>query len=88
VLEICEDFSTDTYRVVYTVHYEEAVYVLHSFKKQSSQGIKTPQRDLDIIEKRLKIAEEYHKTWQKREAEEKPKRPSMPSTPIAKRKKR
>jgi phage-related protein len=63
VLEIVEDFDTNTYRCVYTVKFEEAVYVLHSFQKKSTQGIKTPQRDIDIINTRLKDAEELHKKW-------------------------
>src|ERR1700674_5848564 len=33
VLEIVEDFRSDTYRAVYTVKFSEAVYVLHAFKK-------------------------------------------------------
>jgi len=36
VLEIVEDFDTDTYRCVYTVKFEEAMYVLHSFQKKST----------------------------------------------------
>jgi phage-related protein len=63
VLEICEDFDTNTYRLIYTVKFEEAVYVLHSFQKKSTRGIKTSQRDLDIIAQRLSIAEELHREW-------------------------
>lgn len=51
--------------MIYTVKFEEAVYVLHSFQKQSSQGIKTAQRDLDLIARNLKIAEELHREWLK-----------------------
>jgi phage-related protein len=64
VLEIVEDFNTNTYRCVYTVKFEEAIYVLHSFQKKSTQGVKTSQRDIDIINARLKEAEELHKKWQ------------------------
>ena len=38
VLEIVEDYATDTYRAVYTVRFESAVYVLHVFQKKSTQG--------------------------------------------------
>ena len=65
VLEIVEDFKTDTYRCVYTVKFEEAIYVLHSFQKKSTQGIKTPQQHIDIIEARFRDAEELHKQWVK-----------------------
>lgn len=61
VLEVVENYDGDTYRAVYTVRYEEAVYVLHAFQKKSTQGIKTPQRELDTIQERLKRAEELHK---------------------------
>lgn len=59
-IEIVEDFDKDTYRAVYTVKLEPAVYVLHAFKKKSKTGIKTPQQDIDLIKKRLKTAEEHH----------------------------
>jgi phage-related protein len=42
------------------VHFAEAIYVLHAFKKKSKRGIKTPQRDIDLIVKRLKDAEHDH----------------------------
>jgi phage-related protein len=63
VLEIVEDHDTNTYRCVYTVRFEEAIYVLHSFQKKSTQGIKTPQREIDVVEARLKDAEELHRRW-------------------------
>jgi phage-related protein len=34
VLEIVENFSSGTYRAVYTVKFEKAVYVLHCFQKK------------------------------------------------------
>ncbi len=56
--EIVEDFSTDTYRAVYTVKFESVVYVLHAFQKKSKTGIKTPQKEIDLIKERYKIAKE------------------------------
>ncbi len=35
VLEVVDDYDSDTYRAVYTVRLSEAVYVLHAFKKKS-----------------------------------------------------
>jgi phage-related protein len=46
-----------TYRGVYTVKFEEAVFVLHCFQKKSKRGIATPKGDLDLIRARLKVAE-------------------------------
>lgn len=60
VLEIVEVHRGDTFRAVYTVRFERAVYVLHAFQKKSKSGIKTPAEDLDLIKRRLKAAEADH----------------------------
>jgi len=57
VIEVVEDDAGGTYRAVYTVKFEEAVYVLHCFQKKSKSGIATPKEDMNIIRARLKIAE-------------------------------
>ena len=56
VLEVVEDDIGGTYRAVYTVKFEEAMFVLHCFKKKSKHGISTPKDDMDIIRARLKVA--------------------------------
>ena len=67
VLEIVEDHDGDTYRAVYTVRFAEFIYVLHTFKKKSKRGIRTPQQDINLIKARLKRAEEEYRRWQKQE---------------------
>jgi phage-related protein len=57
IVELVEDFDSDTYRAVYTVRFDTAIYVLHCFKKKSKQGIKTPQSDIDLIKRRFRDAE-------------------------------
>jgi phage-related protein len=57
VLEVVEDDTGGTYRAVYTVKFDEAVFVLHCFQKKSKRGIETPKEDMDIIRARLKAAE-------------------------------
>ena len=57
IVELVENYDGDTYRTVYTVRFETAVYVLHAFMKKSKQGIKTPQSDIDLIKRRLRDAE-------------------------------
>lgn len=57
VLEVVEDHDGDTYRAVYTVRFAGVVYVLHAFQKKSKKGVATPQRELDLIRRRLRIAE-------------------------------
>ncbi len=47
VLEVRDNFDSDTYRTVYTVRFEGVLYVLHAFQKKSTSGIATPQRQLN-----------------------------------------
>lgn len=61
VLEIVDEDATGTYRTMYTVQFEEIVYVLHAFQKKSKTGIKTPKQEIDLIEQRLKRAQEDYK---------------------------
>jgi phage-related protein len=62
IVELVEDFDSDTYRAVYTVRFDTAIYVLHCFKKKSKQGIKTPQSDIDLIKRRFRDAEADYTT--------------------------
>ena len=68
VLEVVEDNLGGTYRAVYTVKFEEAVFVLHCFKKKSKRGIATPREDMDIIRARLKMAEVLAKEFRDEKA--------------------
>ena len=65
MLEVVEDFRSDTYRAVYTVKFAGWVYVLHCFQKKSKSGIKTPKEDMDMINARLKAAKQDFENWQK-----------------------
>jgi phage-related protein len=62
VQEIVTPHDGDTWRTVYTVRFEEAVYVLHAFQKKSKSGIATPKKELDLIRKRLADAGRDYKT--------------------------
>jgi phage-related protein len=57
-LEVVEDFHSETCRAVYTVRLKRAVYVLHCFKKKSTEGAQTPKPDMDLIRAWLKAAEQ------------------------------
>ena len=65
VLEVVEDWDRSTYRAVYTVHFESAVFVLHVFQKKSKRGAATPKADIDLIRERLKAAERIAKELQR-----------------------
>ena len=62
VLEIIEDFDGDTYRAVYTVRFAGVIYVLHAFQKKSKRGISTPQQDVALIARRLRVADEDYRS--------------------------
>jgi len=61
VIEIIENEKAGTFRAVYTVKMPPFVFVLHAFKKKSKQGIKTPKKEIDLIQKRFKEAQEMYK---------------------------
>ena len=60
VFEVVDDFMGGTYRAVYTVRFRQASYVLHAFQKKSPTGIKTAQREVDLVAKRLKLAQQHY----------------------------
>jgi phage-related protein len=61
VLELVDDFDSDTYRAVYTVRFVGMLYVLHAFQKKAKRGIATPQRDIELIKSRLQDAELHYR---------------------------
>jgi len=67
---IVDDFDGDTFRAVYTVRFAKAVYVLHAFQKKSKRGTATPRTELDMIERRLKRAQEDYERWSRNELPE------------------
>jgi len=54
VFEIALPFRGDAFRVVYAVQLAEEIWVVHAFQKKSTQGIKTPKREIVLIKDRLK----------------------------------
>ena len=60
VLEIVSRYDSDTYRTVYAVRFRSALYVLHAFRKKAKKGIATPKQDVDVIRRRLKVAEKHY----------------------------
>lgn len=64
VLEIVASHHGNAWRGVYTVRFQDAIYVLHVFQKKSTRGIATPGRGLDLIKRRLVDAERDYKEGQ------------------------
>ena len=61
VLEIVAPYAGETFRAVYTVRFEDAIYVLHAFQKKSKRGISTPKKEIDLIKKRIAAAEQDYR---------------------------
>lgn len=49
VYEIALPHRGDAYRAVYAVKIGNDLGVVHAFQKKSTQGIKTPQREIEVI---------------------------------------
>jgi phage-related protein len=58
VLEIALPFKGDAFRVVSAVQLAAELWVIHAFQKKSTQGIKTPQRDIALLKDRLQKLKE------------------------------
>jgi phage-related protein len=58
VFEIALPYRGNAFRVVYAVQLGADVWVLHAFQKKSTQGIKTPKHDIDLVKDRLKRLKE------------------------------
>jgi phage-related protein len=58
VFEIALPFRGTAFRVIYAVQLADEIWVVHAFQKKSTQGIKTPTREVDLIKDRLKRLKE------------------------------
>ena len=58
VLEVVLKHRGDAYRVVYAVQIGADVWVVHAFQKKSTEGIKTPKRQIELARMRLKRLKE------------------------------
>jgi len=63
-MEIVDRHGTDTYRAVYTTQFAGRIYVLHAFQKKSTKGVATPQKEIEMIKKRLTAARNHYKKRQ------------------------
>ena len=54
VFEIAVSFRGDAFRVVYVVQLGDDIWVVHTFQKQSTRGIKTPKSEIDLVRDRLR----------------------------------
>jgi phage-related protein len=64
VLEIVASHHGNAWRAVYTVRFQDTVYVLHVFQMKSTKGIATPTREIELIKRRLADAERDYRERQ------------------------
>jgi phage-related protein len=58
VFEIALPYPGNAFRVVYGVQIGEDIWVIHAFQKKSTQGIKTPRHEVDLLWDRLRRLKE------------------------------
>ncbi len=63
MLEITDDFDSNTWRAIYTIQFEDVIYVLHAFQKKSKKGIATSRTDIRLIHQRLKQAKHHYEAY-------------------------
>lgn len=58
VFEIALRSRGDAYRTVYTIQFQDNIWVVHAFMKKSKTGIKTPQFEIDLVRERIRRLKE------------------------------
>ncbi len=51
-------FRGDAFHVVYEAQLGKDIWVVQAFQKKSTQGIKTPKREIDLVKDRWKRLKE------------------------------
>ena len=58
MMEIALPYRGNAFRVVYAVQIGTELWVVHAFQKKSTQAIKTPKHEIDLIAARVKRLKE------------------------------
>jgi phage-related protein len=58
VFEIALPFRGDVFRVIYAVQLNDDIWVVHAFRKKSTQEVWTCKREIDLVRERLKRLKE------------------------------
>jgi phage-related protein len=58
VFEVALAVRGGAFRVIYAIQLGDEVWVIHAFQKKSTQGVKTPKREIDLARDRLKRLKE------------------------------
>ena len=60
-MEIVLKHRGNPFRVVYAVQIGDDIWVVHAFQKKSTQGIKTPNHEIDLVHDRIQRLKEQLK---------------------------
>lgn len=58
MFEVALPFRGNAFRVVYAVQTADEIWVIHAFQKKSTQGLKTPSHEIELVKNRLKHLKE------------------------------
>jgi phage-related protein len=58
VFEIALAFRGDAFRIIYAVQIGDDIWVVNAFQKKSTQGIKTPLREIELAKERIRRLKE------------------------------
>jgi phage-related protein len=58
IFEIALRYRGDAFRTLYAMKIGTDIWVIHAFQRKSTSGIKTPQREVDLIRERIKRLKE------------------------------
>lgn len=61
VMEIALKHDKNAYRIIYALKLGDDIYVIHAWQKKSPKGIKTAQKDVNLIKERIKKLKEQLK---------------------------
>jgi phage-related protein len=53
VFEVALPYRGNAFRMVYAVQLGDELWVVHAFQKKSTQGIKSPKHEIELIKDRL-----------------------------------
>ena len=62
LMQVSDSYQGNAYRIVYTSKLRGSLYVLHAFQKKSKRGTETPRTDVELIQRRLRLAMEHHRS--------------------------
>ncbi len=58
MFEVALAYHGDAYRTVYVLTLADAMWVVHAFRKKARRGIKTPQKEIELIRQRIRRLKE------------------------------